>query len=146
MATVPSRAELEDMSSHELHDLAMRRAMHHMDIGFLWTLLREIPAAEAIEGKPGRTGADMYRISALITDALGSGEGKTADALRPLYIDYLEKHGAELGRLADAGSEPVADPVFRREALAVHRAQLAPQPADVHVNGAGAGPGTYPAT
>jgi hypothetical protein len=146
VTTVPSRAELEDMSSHELHDLAMRHAMHHMDIGFLWTLLREIPAAEAIEGNPGRSGADMYRISALITDALGSGEGKTADALRPLYIDYLEKHGAELGRLADAGSEAVANPVFGREALAVHRAQLAPQPADVHVNGAGAGPGTCPAT
>ena len=81
------------MSSHELHDRAMRRALHHGDIGFLWELLREIPAAEAIEGNPARTGADMYRISALITDALGSGEGQTADALRPLYIDYLEKHG-----------------------------------------------------
>jgi len=91
---VPSRAELEAMSSTELHDLAMRRARHHMDVGFLWTLLREIPAAEAIEGNPGRTGADMYRISALITDALGSGEGKTAEALRPLYLDYLEKHSA----------------------------------------------------
>jgi hypothetical protein len=113
------------MSSHELHDLAMRRAMHHVDIGFLWTLLREIPAAEAIEGNPGRTGADMYRISALITDALGSGEGKTADALRPLYIDYLEKHSA-LCRPADDGSEPVADPVFGREARAVDRAELAP--------------------
>ena len=89
---MPSRSDLEAMSSHELHDLAMRRALHHADVGFLWTLLREIPAAEAIEGNPGRSGADMYRISALITDALGSGEGKTADALRPLYIDYLEKH------------------------------------------------------
>lgn len=92
MTVVPSRSDLEAMSSHELHDLAMRRALHHADVGFLWTLLREIPAAEAIEGNPGRSGADMYRISALITDALGSGEGKTADALRPLYIDYLEKH------------------------------------------------------
>ena len=92
MTFVPSRIDLEAMSSHDLHDLAMRRALHHADVGFLWTLLREIPAAEAIEGNPGRSGADMYRISALITDALGSGEGKTADALRPLYIDYLEKH------------------------------------------------------
>jgi len=131
------------MSSHELHDLAMRRALHHVDVGFLWTLLREIPAAEAIEGNPGRTGADMYRISALITDALGSGEGKTADALRPLYIDYLEKHSA-LCRPADDGSEPVADPVFGREARAVDRAELAPQPADMHVNGPGAGLGTCP--
>ena len=82
------------MSSRELHDLAMHRALHHMDVSFLWKLLSEIPAAEAIEGNPGRSGADMYRISALITDALGSGEGKTAEALRPLYLDYLEKHSS----------------------------------------------------
>ena len=67
--------------------------MHHMDVGFLWELLRAIPAAEAIEGHPDRTGADMYRLSALISDALESGEGETAEALRPLYIDYLVKHG-----------------------------------------------------
>ena len=94
MTLVPSRSDLEAMSSHELHDLAMRRALHHADVGFLWKLLSEIPAAEAIEGKPGRSGADMYRISALITDALGSGEGETAEALRPLYLDYLEKHSS----------------------------------------------------
>ena len=74
----------------------MRRALHHADFGFLWQLLREIPAAEAAEGNPGRTGADMYRISALISDALGSGEGETAEALRPLYLDYLEKHADDV--------------------------------------------------
>jgi hypothetical protein len=95
VAVVPSRSDLEALSSHELHDLAMRRALHHMDVGFLWELLRAIPAAEAIEGHPGRTGADMYRMSALISDALESGEGETADALRPLYIDYLVKHGVQ---------------------------------------------------
>jgi hypothetical protein len=84
------------MSSHELHDLAMRRALHHADVGFLWQLLREIPAAEAAEGNVGRSGADMYRISALISDALGSGEGAEADALRPLYLDYLEKHADDI--------------------------------------------------
>ena len=89
---VPSRSDLEALSSRELHDLAMRRAMHHLDVGFLWELLRAIPAAEAIEGHPDRTGADMYRMSALISDALGSGEGEIADVLRPLYIDYLIKH------------------------------------------------------
>ena len=68
---MPSRSDLEAMSSPELHDLAMRRALHHADFGFLWQLLRELPAAEAAEGNPGRTGADLYRISALISDALG---------------------------------------------------------------------------
>lgn len=90
---VPSRSDFDALTSRELHDLAVRRALHHADVGFLWELLRAIPAAEAIEGHPERTGEDMYRISALVSDALGSGEGRTADALRPLYIDYLVKHG-----------------------------------------------------
>jgi hypothetical protein len=94
---VPTRSDLEALSSRELHDLAVRRALHHADVGFLWELLRAIPAAEAIEGHPERTGEDMYRISALVSDALESGEGETADALRPLYIDYLTKHGVSAG-------------------------------------------------
>ena len=144
MTGVPTRSELEAMSSRELHDLAMHRALHHMDVNFLWKLLSEIPAAEAIEGKPGRSGADMYRISALITDALGSGEGETAEALRPLYLDYLEKHSSlcryavmRLCRTAERGIEPVAHPVFGREAWPVDGPELAPQPADVHVHGPG---------
>jgi hypothetical protein len=92
VAGVPSRSDYEALSSRELHDLAVRHAMRHLDVGFLWELLRAIPAAEAIEGHPDRTGADMYRLSALISDALESGEGETAEALRPLYIDYLTKH------------------------------------------------------
>jgi hypothetical protein len=92
VSDVPSRSDLEALSSRQLHDLAMRRAMHHLDVGFLWELLRAIPAAEAIEGHADRASADMYRISALIFDALGSGEGETAEVLRPLYIDYLIKH------------------------------------------------------
>ena len=87
----------------------MRRALHHADVGFLWQLLREIPAAEAAEGNPGRTGADLYRISALISDALGSGEGETAEALRPLYLDYLEKHGDDIPAAPSGGpSAPAA--------------------------------------
>ena len=88
----------------------MRRALHHADFGFLWQLLREIPAAEAAEGNPGRTGADMYRISALISDALGSGEGETAEALRPLYLDYLEKHARPTSRRPAAADTPPAPP------------------------------------
>ena len=107
-----SRSDLEAMSSPELHDLAMRRALHHADVGFLWQLLREIPAAEAAEGDPGRTGADLYRSSALISDALGSGEGETAEALRPLYLDYLEKHSddipAEPAKSPDGPGAPAA--------------------------------------
>lgn len=107
---MPSRSDLEALSSRELHDLAVRRALHHADVGFLWELLRAIPAAEAIEGHPERTGEDMYRISALVSDALGSGEGGTADALRPLYIDYLIKHGVSAGPAVSPDPEAPAGP------------------------------------
>ena len=87
-----AESDLEALSSRELHDRAVRRAVHHADVGFLWRLLRAIPAAEAAGGAVGESEADATKLSALIADALGSGEGDVADALRPLYLDYLEKH------------------------------------------------------
>ena len=84
--------DLEALSSHELHDMAVRRALHHADVKFLWELLRAIPAAEAAEGEIGESEADVTKVSALLADAVNSGEGEVAEALRPLYIDYLTKH------------------------------------------------------
>ncbi len=72
--------------------MAVRRALHHADVRFLWKLLRSIPAAEAMKGDIHESEADSTKVSALLADALGSGEGGIADALRPLYIDYLTKH------------------------------------------------------
>jgi hypothetical protein len=89
---VDTETDLEALSSRELHDRAVRRALHHADVGFLWRLLRSIPAAEAAEGDIGESEADATKVSALIADALESGEGEIADELRPLYIDYLMKH------------------------------------------------------
>lgn len=86
--------DLEALSSHELHDMAVRRALHHADVKFLWELLRAIPVAEAAEGEIGESEADATKVSALLADAVGSGEGEVAEALRPLYIDYLTKHPA----------------------------------------------------
>ena len=85
--------ELDALSSRELHDLAVRRALRHVDVEFLWELLRAIPAAEASEGHDVEAGRDITHLSVLLDDAIGSGEGDLADALRPVYLDYLEKHG-----------------------------------------------------
>jgi hypothetical protein len=74
--------------------MAVRRALHHADVRFLWELLRAIPAAEASGGEVGESEADATKVSALLADAVNSGEGEVADALRPLYIDYLSKHEA----------------------------------------------------
>jgi hypothetical protein len=88
-----TRDELEALSARELHDMAVRRALHHVDVEFFWELLRAIPAAEASEGHDDEAGRDITHLSVLLDDAIGSGEGDVAEALRPLYLDYLEKHG-----------------------------------------------------
>jgi len=88
-----TRDELEALSSRELHDMAVRRALHHLDVEFLWELLRAIPAAEASEGHDVEAGRDVTHLSVLLDDAIDSGQGDLAEALRPLYLDYLEKHG-----------------------------------------------------
>jgi hypothetical protein len=83
---------LAALSSRELHDLAVHRAVRHLDVPFLWELLRAIPAGEAVAGHPEHANADALHLSALISDLLGSGDADIADSLRPLYLDYLEKH------------------------------------------------------
>jgi hypothetical protein len=90
---VATRDELDKLSSPELHDLAVRRALHHVDVEFFWELLRAIPAAEASEGHDAEAGRDITHLSVLLDDAINSGKGDAAEALRPLYLDYLEKHG-----------------------------------------------------
>ena len=87
-----AREELDTLSSEELHDRAVRLAVHRLDVGFLWQLLRELPASEAARGRTDLAADDVEHVSALIGDALASGKGEIADALRPLYLDYLEKH------------------------------------------------------
>ena len=88
-----TRDELDALSSRELHDLAVHRAVHHVDVEFLWQLLRAIPAAEASEGHADEAGRDVTHLSVLLDDAIDSGEGDVAEALRPLYLDYLVRHG-----------------------------------------------------
>jgi hypothetical protein len=90
---VTTRDELDALSSRELHDLAVRRAVRHVDVEFLWELARAIPAAEASEGNSVEAGRDITKVTALLADAIDSGKGEVAEALRPLYLDYLVKHG-----------------------------------------------------
>ncbi|MER6947176.1 hypothetical protein ABT294_24380 [Nonomuraea sp. NPDC000554] len=84
--------ELESLTASELHDRAVRYAVHHGDLGFLWKLLTVIPAAEAASGHDTETANDLTRVSALLSDALAAGEGDLGEALRPIYIEYLSKH------------------------------------------------------
>lgn len=91
--------DLDALSSRELHDLAVRRARHHLDVAFLWDLLRALPAGEAIAGHPDHAGADALHLSALIGDTIDADDSDVADALRPFYLDYLTKHRKDLASL-----------------------------------------------
>lgn len=85
--------ELEQLSSQELHDRAMRRALRHLDVKFLWRLVQMTPAAEMAAGETREARRDAEHWSSQIAEAINADEdGKLADALRPVYIEYLTKH------------------------------------------------------
>ncbi len=85
-------AALEQLSTRELHDRAVRRAERHVDVKFFWSLLETIPAAEAASGNLREADFDIIASRNTIADAVHSGDGELAEALRPLFIDYLRKH------------------------------------------------------
>ena len=85
-------AELESLSTTELHDRAVHRAERHLDVKFFWSLLQVILAAEALSGDQGEAAFDIQFSRGLISDAVRSGDGELGEALRPLFIDYLRKH------------------------------------------------------
>ena len=89
---MPTFEELDELSSKDLHDQAVHLAEKRLDVTFLWRLLKTIPAAEAASGEVGGATVDIAHVSSLVRDATESGKGALADALRPLYIAYLQQH------------------------------------------------------
>ena len=87
-----TRDELEQLSTKVLHDRAVERAKRHLDIGFLWDLVKALPVAEEVIGDDERSKVDIARPLALINDVFDAGEGQLGEALRPMYVDYLEEH------------------------------------------------------
>jgi hypothetical protein len=84
------REELDALSSKELHDRAVRRAEKHLDVKFLWTLMKLVPEAGA--GQEDQADFDVNHWSGQVADTFRDDDGALSDALRPVYIDYLEKH------------------------------------------------------
>ena len=84
--------DLEQLSSKELHDLAVSHARRHLDVKFFWNLLKYLPVAEAGAGKLEEAEADLESTIAHVDDITDAGEGEVADLLRPFYIEYLQKH------------------------------------------------------
>jgi hypothetical protein len=86
---------LEQLSSKELHDLAIKRAKRHLDVKFLYRLMQVLPAAEAAAGELDEADADIQRTLAHLDDVTDSGEGEVAELLRPFYLEYLRKHNVK---------------------------------------------------
>jgi hypothetical protein len=83
---------LDLLSGRELHDLAVHRALRHLDVRFLWDLLRELPAGEAAAGHADLATADALHLSRLIGDAIDAGDADVAESLRLFYTSYLRRH------------------------------------------------------
>jgi hypothetical protein len=87
--------DLESLSSKELHDRAISEAAKHVDVRFFWRLFQALPAAEAAIGEQDQAEADVMSLSGRLNDLTHSGEGELAEALRPLYIEYLRERAAD---------------------------------------------------
>jgi hypothetical protein len=92
---MPDEDPLDQLSTAELHDLALRRARHHLDVRFFWRLLQVLPVAEAGAGELRQAEADVGTMRAHLDDLTDSGRGEVAELLRPFYLDYLKKHGVK---------------------------------------------------
>jgi len=86
---------LDQLTSKELHDLAVSHARRHLDVRFFWDLLKYLPVAEASAGKLDEAEADIESVIAHVDDVTDAGEGEVGDLLRPFYLEYLQEHGVE---------------------------------------------------
>ena len=86
---------LDQLPSEELHDLAVRHAVRHVDVRFFWDLLKILPAAEVVAGELDDAEADVFTMRAHIDDVTDSGRGEVAENLRPFYLEYLRRHGVQ---------------------------------------------------
>ena len=84
--------DLEALSSQELHDRAVAYARKHLDVKFLWNLMKLVPAAEAAAGQEDEAAYDVAHWSSQVADTFRDDDGRLSDALRPVYLEYLEQH------------------------------------------------------
>ena len=84
-------ADLDALPSRELHDRAVKRAEHHLDVKFFWRLLEEAPAAAAADGDAEMGEDEVAHWSRQVLDLLRHDEA-AMDVRRPIYIDYLLRH------------------------------------------------------
>ena len=92
-AAASQAGRYEQLSSRELHDLAVRHARRNLDIRFFWQLMEVLPAAQAAAGDQREAEADVAQMSAHLNDITDAGRGEVAEVLRPFYLEYLTRKG-----------------------------------------------------
>ena len=90
---MPAADDLDQLSAEELHDLAVRYALRHLDVGFFVRLMKTLPVAEAAIGEVDEAEADVMTLRAHVDDLTDSGRGEVAELMRPFYLEYLREHG-----------------------------------------------------
>jgi len=89
----PTFEELDALPSKELHDRAVRLARHRADVKWMWQLMEAVPEAQVAAGDDERAFEDQWHVfTTLIHDTQHADEGRLADALRPMYIEYILEH------------------------------------------------------
>lgn len=83
---------LDALSAKQLHDLAVRYALRHLDIPFFIRLMQALPVAEAATGDVDEAEADVMTLRAHVDDVTDAGQGEVAELLRPMYLEYLREH------------------------------------------------------
>jgi hypothetical protein len=86
------RDELNTLTSKELHDRAVHHAQRHLNVKFLWNLMKMVPAANAAAGQEEQADYDIAHWSGQVADTFRDDDGRLSDALRPVYLEYLERH------------------------------------------------------
>ena len=83
--------ELDALPTRELHDRAVKRAEHRLDVKFFWRLMSESPAAEAADGDTEQGVEEVQHWSRQVLDVLRHDD-EALEARRPIYLDYLLRH------------------------------------------------------
>ena len=89
---MPDADALDDLTSEELHDLAVSHAKRHFNVKFFYRLMKYLPTAEAAAGEWDEAETDILRLSAHADDVTDAGRGEVAEMLRPFYLEYLRDH------------------------------------------------------
>ena len=89
---MPRIEKLDSLSTKELHDRAFALARRRLDVGFFWDLIQSVPAAEAAAGHLDEAQKDVLSFAQRVEDLVNPDTAEEADAFRPIYIEYLQKH------------------------------------------------------